>query len=146
MTTAAERKAAKEAAAAEAEQAKADQQTESANANAPEDDDRSDHIGSDSNVDGGQPVEGGIAQPEVAPRATVADAQGVNRIVISGVQDGWTPAPVEPDAKAVEAAKERERKREEAEEARREGRIDPVSGELLSKDEWLARQKDGDEK
>jgi hypothetical protein len=57
----------------------------------------------------------GITQPEDSntPLSTSTDALGIDRVVLSGVQDGWTPAPVDPDPVAVKRAEEREKRREE---------------------------------
>jgi len=57
-----------------------------------------------------------LRNAELMP-GTVEDAAGVERIVVPP-SDGWEPAPTEPDEKAVERAKERERAEEEAKQKR----------------------------
>ena len=43
-------------------------------------------------------------QPELD---TAVDAQGVTRVAVTTVQDGWEPAPTEPSEEAVAAAEKR---------------------------------------
>lgn len=146
MATAAEQKRRDEAAQAKADAAKNDKDQPSPEEIKEASEERPQHVGSDSNVDKGTAdPSNGIAQPTVdrdGPDLSVAtDSLGTDRIVPAGVQDGWQPAPVEPDEDAVKKAKERVEKQEEQAEARREGRVDPVSGKLLSKDEHAKAEK-----
>lgn len=132
-TSAADKRKADEAAAAKAD-AHNDKTDHSADVEAAvkESEEQAKHVGSDSNIDKGVRDDTGIAQPtdNVQELSTTADAQGIDRIVQTGVQDAWVPAPVEPDPEAVKAAEERNAKFEAERKAYRENQIDPVSGRL----------------
>lgn len=84
----------------------------------------------------------GIRQPAGPVQPSVKDHQGVARHVSVGVEDGWEPAPIDPDDKAVEAAKKRNDEQEERLDAAGLGRVDPVSGQILTgKDKETSKSK-----
>lgn len=83
-----------------------------------------------------------VDQPAVPQHGTVEGPDGVERIVFVGVQDGWEPAPVNATDEDIERAKKREGDEDERREALKEGRVDPVSGQVLDKKAWGERQKE----
>lgn len=54
----------------------------------------------------------GVTDPSVQVLETVTGSDGIERVTIQGVQDGWKPAPIDPDpllvARGEKIAKERE--------------------------------------
>ena len=83
-----------------------------------------------------------VEQPAVPQHGTVTAPDGVDRIVFVGVQDGWEPAPVNASDEDIERAKKREQDEDDRREALKEGRVDPVSGQVLDKKAWGERQKE----
>jgi len=76
----------------------------------------------------------GIAEPTRPAQPVAVDAQGVAR-AMPRLDSGWEPAPLEASDEDKARAKERNEREEELLEAQREGRVHPVTGEILSKAE-----------
>lgn len=83
----------------------------------------------------------GIAEPEQPLRPTARDAQGIDRVLPTPDRN-WEPAPLEATEHDKKRAKEREEREEEIAEARRDGRVHPVSGAIVSKEEAKEAKKD----
>lgn len=75
-----------------------------------------------------------IAEPPLPPRPVSVDAQGVAR-VMPGYASGWEPAPSEATEDQIKAAEERNAREEELLTAQREGRVNPITGEILTDDQ-----------
>ena len=82
------------------------------------------------------PADAGIAEPERSfPfQPTAEDANGIQR-VLPASDPNWEPAPLEATEADKARAAEREKKAEEYATARKEGRIDQITGRVLSKEE-----------
>ena len=82
----------------------------------------------------------GIAEPERPLAPTARDAAGVDRILPS-TDRTWTPAPLDATDEDKKAAEKREKREEEIASARKEGRVDSVSGEIVSREDHKKAQK-----
>lgn len=84
-----------------------------------------------------------IREPEgtFISRPTAVDHAGIER-VLPGNDPNWTPAPLEASDADKEAAKKREEAEDDRAKAREEGRIDPVSGKVISREEHAKNEKE----
>jgi hypothetical protein len=86
-------------------------------------------VGDDQVAENATPTE--IFQPAGPTQHVVTDTAGVDRVIPVANDDGWRPAPVDPSEEDVARAEKREARLEAEAEARKAGKIDPVSGELV---------------
>jgi hypothetical protein len=62
----------------------------------------------------------GVSDPSIGVLDTVTGADGIERVTVQGIQDGWQPAPVEPDPLLVARGEKLAKAREDKIQARQE--------------------------